>query len=89
MWHDIHIPRQTPDDEPSVEERMNLLLWHIGKLCEVNGEFLGMKKSRGQAALYMKGLRGAAKLRYLTNSLSVYSDAENLVREVLKENGNV
>ena len=77
------------DSDPSVEERMNLLLWHIEKLCEVNGEFLGMKKSRGQAALYMKGLRGAAKLRYLTNSLSTFSDAENLVKEVLKENGNV
>ena len=77
------------EDEPSIEERMDLLLWHIGKLCEVNGEFLGMKKSRGQAALYMKGLRGAAKLRYLTNSLSTYADAENLVRTVLKENGNV
>lgn len=80
---------QTPDADPDVEERMKLLLWHIGKLCEVNGEHLGMKKARGQAALYMKGLRGAAKLRYLTNSLSVYADAENLVKEVLKENLNV
>lgn len=80
---------QSVSGEPTVEERMDLLLWHIKKLCEVNGEFLGMKKSRGQAALYMKGLRGAAKLRYLTNSLSAFSDAENLVREVLKENGNV
>ena len=79
----------TPDDDPTVEERMALLLWHIEKLCEVNGEHLGMKKARGQAALYMKGLRGAAKMRYLTNSLSVFADAENLVKEVLKENGNV
>jgi len=80
---------QTPDGEPTLEERMDLLLWHIGKLCEVNGEYLGMKKARGQAALYMKGLRGAARLRFLTNSLSVYADAENLVKEVLKENHNV
>jgi tRNA-dihydrouridine synthase len=70
----------------SVNERMELLLWHVKQLCEVNGEYLGMKKSRGQAALYMKGLRGAAHLRYLTNSLSKYEDAENLVKEVLKEN---
>lgn len=80
---------QPVDKEPSVEERMDLLLWHIEKLCEVNGEHLGMKKARGQAALYMKGLRGAAHLRFLTNSLSVFADAENLVKEVLKENGNV
>ncbi len=77
------------DKEPTVEERMALLLWHIEKLCEVNGEVLGMKKARGQAALYMKGLRGAAHLRFLTNSLSVFEDARNLVNEVLKENGNV
>ena len=77
------------DKEPTVEERMALLLWHIEKLCEVNGEVLGMKKARGQAALYMKGLRGAAHLRFLTNSLTVFEDAKNLVKEVLKENGNV
>ena len=77
------------DKEPTVEERMALLLWHIEKLCEVNGEVLGMKKARGQASLYMKGLRGAAHLRFLTNSLTVFEDAKNLVNEVLKENGNV
>lgn len=74
------------DGDPSIEERMKLLLWHIEQLCEVNGEYGGMKKARGQAALYMKGLRGAAHLRYLTNSLTTFSDAENLVKEVLKEN---
>ena len=77
---------ETIDRDLTVEEKMQLLMWHIEKLCEVNGETAGMKKARGQAALYMKGLRGAAHLRYLTNSLSVFSDAENLVKEVLKEN---
>ena len=74
------------DADLTVEERMQLLMWHVEKLCEVNGEYAGMKKARGQAALYMKGLRGAAHLRYLTNSLTTFSDAENLVKEVLKEN---
>ncbi|MBE6894472.1 MAG: tRNA dihydrouridine synthase DusB [Ruminococcaceae bacterium] len=77
---------KTVSADLSVSERMELLLWHVKQLCEVNGEYLGIKKSRGQAALYMKGLRGAAHLRYLTNSLSKYEDAENLVKEVLKEN---
>ena len=77
------------DKEPTIEEKMALLMWHIEKLCEVNGEVLGMKKARGQSALYMKGLRGAAHLRYLTNSLSTLEDAKNLVKEVLKENSDV
>lgn len=76
-------------EEPSLEEKMQLLLWHTKKLCEVNGEVLGMKKSRGQAALYMKGLRGAAHFRYLTNNLTEYKDAENLVREIMKENSGI
>ncbi len=74
------------DKDLTVEEKMQLLMWHIEKLCEVNGETAGMKKARGQAALYMKGLRGAAHLRYLTNSLTKFEDAKNLVNEVLKEN---
>ena len=77
---------ETIDNDPSIEERMKLLLWHIEKLCEVNGEYAGMKKARGQAALYMKGLRGAAHLRFLTNSLTTFADAQNLVNEVLKDN---
>ena len=80
--------RKIPGDL-SIEQRMNLMLYHIRKLCEVNGEYAGMKKSRSQVALYLKGVRGAAHLRGLSNKLSVYSDAEKLVNEVLKENGNV
>ncbi len=76
-------------DDLSIEERMNLMLWHIEKLCEVNGEILGMKKSRGQAALYLKGLKSASHLRFLTNSLTTFDDAKNLVVEALKENRDV
>lgn len=72
-----------------INARMELLTWHIKQLCRVNGEYLGMRKARGQAALYMKGLKGAARLRYMTNSLSVYADREKLVEEVLKENSDV
>lgn len=81
-----YLTGQTVSCEPSIDEKMKFLLWHIEKLCVVNGETQGMKKARGQAALYMKGLRGAARLRFLTNSLCVFADAENLVKEVLKEN---
>lgn len=77
---------ETIDRDLTVEEKMQLLMWHVEKLCEVNGEAAGMKKARGQTALYMKGLRGAAHLRYLTNSLTKFEDAKNLVNEVLKEN---
>lgn len=80
---------QPADGGLALSERMELLLWHTKKLCEVNGEVQGMKKRRSHAALYLKGLRGAARLRGLTNTLTVYRDAENLVKEVMKENCDV
>ena len=75
-----------PDPDPTVTERMDLLLRHVEKLCEVNGEQAGMRIARGQCSLYMKGLKGASRLRNMTNTMTVYSDAERLVEEVFKEN---
>ncbi len=76
-------------DEPTLYEKMQLLLWHLEKLCEVNGETLGMKKSRSHVALYLKGLHNASQFRYLSNSLATLSDAQNLVNQILKENSDV
>ncbi len=80
---------RNPDPEPSLHDRMDLLLWHVEKLCEVNGEVGGMRQARGQCALYMKGLKGAARLRFMTNSLTRLEDAKRLVEEVYKENRDV
>ncbi len=71
---------------PTLEERMQLLCAQAKAMCEDKGEAIAMRQMRGQAAFYMKGLRGAAKLRGLSTGLTVYEDAERLAALVLELN---
>ena len=67
---------------PSVAERMAVLLRHIRLLCNLKGEFAGMREARKHAAWYMKGLPGAASLRSEAGRLAAFSDLERLVEKV-------
>ena len=71
---------------PTLEQRMALLCAQAKAMCEDKGELNAMRQMRSQAAFYMKGLRGAAKLRGLSTSLTVYEDAERLAALVLELN---
>lgn len=71
---------------PALEQRMALLCAQAKAMCEEKGELNAMRQMRGQAAFYMKGLRGAAKLRGLSTGLTVYEDAEKLAALVLELN---
>lgn len=48
---------------PPVEERMEILLRQVSRLCAAKGERRGMREARKHAAWYFRGLRGAAFLR--------------------------
>ena len=71
---------------PALAQRMALLCAQAKAMCEEKGELNAMRQMRGQAAFYMKGLRGAAKLRGLSTGLTVYEDAEKLAALVLELN---
>lgn len=71
---------------PTLEERLALLCRQVRGMCEDKGEAVAMRQARTQAAFYMKGLRGAARLRALTTSLTVYADVEALCRTALEMN---
>lgn len=70
---------------PSVEERMETMLYHIRLiLSQGNNEERAMKEARKHASWYMKGLYGAAAFRAKCYSLETYGDAERLAEEFLK-----
>jgi nifR3 family TIM-barrel protein len=72
---------------PTVEERMEKMLYHIGLILEQKGESgaeRGMKEARKHASWYMKGLYGAAQFRSRCYSLESYDDAKRLAEEFLK-----
>lgn len=72
---------------PALDERMAVLRRHVALLCAHKGERCGMREARKHAAWYMKGLRGAARLRDAAMRLETQADLEPLIAEALRENG--
>ncbi len=72
--------------DPSLPEKMQVMLRHIKLICENKGESGGMREARKHAAWYMKGMRGAPAFRKQSGELRTYADAEKLAADVLARN---
>lgn len=73
--------------EPPIEERMDIMIRHIGKLCEYKGDYVGMREARKHAAWYIKGIRGAAALRQEIGSLESMEQLKAIAEKVINSNG--
>ena len=62
---------------------MNVMLRHIGTLCEYKGVRIGMREARKHAAWYIKGIRGAASFRQEIGKLSTMDELKALVERVV------
>ena len=69
--------------EPTLEEKMRIMLKHGCMLCKYKGEKQGMKEMRKNVAWYVKGLPNSAKIRGNSGMLNTYADLENLADEIL------
>ena len=67
---------------PSVEEKMEALLWQASLAIEDKTERIAMKEMRKHAAWYTKGLRGSAALRRQAGELSTYDDLRRFTQNV-------
>ena len=70
--------------DPTLEEKMEILLRHIRLLCDYKGEKIGMKEARKHAAWYFKGGHGSADFRRRAGQLSTYDDLLHLAAEMLR-----
>lgn len=70
--------------DPTLEEKMEILLRHIRLLCDYKGEKIGMKEARKHAAWYFKGEHGSADFRRRAGQLSTYDDLLHLAAEMLR-----
>lgn len=70
---------------PPIAERMEEMRRHVMLMCEYKGEFVGMREARRHCAWYMRGMRGAAKLRTLCVRLEHIPDLDELIALVLSE----
>ncbi|MBU9710490.1 tRNA dihydrouridine synthase DusB [Evansella tamaricis] len=57
-------------DEPSYKEKMDVCILHMDRLIALKGEDVAVREMRKHAAWYIKGMRGAAKIRDMINALS-------------------
>lgn len=74
--------------DPPLERRMDVMLEHVRRMCEQDGERIAMKKARAQTMHYFYGLKNAAKLRARCSELSCYADLFELVRSIhMQEQG--
>ena len=72
--------------EPSVEEKVRVMLAHIQKMIEYKGEHTAMREARRHAAYYTKGLRGGAKFRAEMGSLESFEQLCEITFRIVKEN---
>lgn len=71
---------------PSLNEKMAVMLQHIAQIIAYKGEYTAMREARHHAAYYTKGLRGGAKFRARMGSLETFEQLEEITFEILKEN---
>ena len=78
--HEVILP------EPSVTQKMHVMLKHIEKICEYKGERVGIREARKHAAWYTKGLHGAANYRARIGLISSIDELQQIALELIEQN---
>lgn len=68
---------------PSLGERVATALRHLDLLVEIKGETVAVWEMRKHAAWYMKGLRGAARLRDLVNKAKSREEIRDIFNSLI------
>ena len=69
--------------KPTPEEKLSVMVKQIERMCELKGEYLGIRQSRKHIVWYLKGFRGAASLRNEAGHTSSLEELYALVQKVL------
>lgn len=71
--------------EPTLGERVAVAVQQLQRTCALKGENIGVKEMRKHLAWYLKGVRGAARLRDEINTLTDLEKIESLLQSLLTE----
>ncbi len=77
---------EKPYTSPTLEERMETMLYHIRLILKCNTQKppeIAIREARKHAAWYMTGMYGAAKFRARCYQLSSYAEAQQLAEDFL------
>ncbi len=70
--------------QPTLERRLGVLRGQVEEMIRAKGDYIGIQEARKHAAWYLKGMRGAARLRALANGLKSLDDLDRLISEALR-----
>ena len=68
---------------PDLEERLGVMIEHIGKMVEYKGEHMAMLQARKLVVGYFKGMKGAAALRNEAGKIKTLDDLYELRQKTL------
>ena len=80
----INLFEGSVEREISVNEVVDVALWHLNLMIQSKGERAGIAESRKHLGWYMKGIRGAAELRNRINSAETLDELTEIL-QTLKE----
>ncbi|MGI5880604.1 MAG: tRNA dihydrouridine synthase DusB [Syntrophomonadaceae bacterium] len=67
-------------EHPNAEERITTAIKHLELVCEFKGEAVGVREMRKHFSWYIKGMRGAARLREEINRATTRQQLIDLIR---------
>lgn len=73
------LERGVHDNEPTLDERMNIVFEHLNLLVAQKGEYIGIREARKHIAWYIKNLRGSALVRNLVCKTESYDELVELL----------
>lgn len=75
--------------EPSIEERLSVMKRHIDLMMQYKSERTALMESRKHTAWYIKGIRGASKIRKMCGEIESAEDIARITEMILAENKNM
>lgn len=74
---------------PDIETRLNTMLRQVNLMLSYKSERVAFNEARKHTAWYIKGIKGASKLRRMCGEIKSYADIELIVQKALEESKNM
>lgn len=69
--------------EPTIQDRVEMLLYHAKQIVEYKGEYIGIREMRKHSAWYIKGIRGASEARKDLNHIENVDQLQTILNKLM------
>lgn len=64
----------------TLDEKKEMMIHHLNGLVEIKGEYIAIREMRKHVGWYLKGEKGAAKLRGAVNQINTYDELIKIIK---------